>query len=173
MNSQDVLLGMLMRRSLSGYEIKNLYEEIFGYFYNSSYGTIYPTLHRMEKEGLISKESVVQEGKPNKNVYTITEEGQSRFYDYLNSHVESDTYKSDFLMRLYFGHYVDEKLVIDWLQQAEKEIQSELDSLSEKRDAFKDMMQPTQLICIELGINICIAKLTTIREGMARLKAQQ
>ena len=76
MNSQDVILGMLMKRSLTGYEIKQLFEDLFSYFYSSSYGTIYPMLHRMEKEELLTKENVLQDGKPNKNVFTITEKGR-------------------------------------------------------------------------------------------------
>ena len=76
MNSQDVILGIIMYHSLSGYDIKHKLETIFSYFYNASYGTIYPTLSKMEKEGMITKESVIQEGRPNKNVYSITEEGQ-------------------------------------------------------------------------------------------------
>ena len=56
MTSQDVILGILMKRSLSGYDIKHMFETIFSYFYNASFGTIYPTLSKMEKEGLITKE---------------------------------------------------------------------------------------------------------------------
>ncbi|WP_083261642.1 PadR family transcriptional regulator [Brevibacillus brevis] len=33
----------------------------FSYFFRSTYGTIYPMLNRMEKEGLITKEIVPQD----------------------------------------------------------------------------------------------------------------
>lgn len=170
MNSQDVILGMLMKRSLSGYEIKQMYEDVFSYFYSSSYGTIYPMLHRMEKEELITKENVLQDGKPNKNVFTITENGKRLFNAYLHSPVESDTIKSDFLMRLYFGQFVDNDVVIDWLKKAQEQTQKQLDQLSEKYAIYKDKMHPAHIICIEIGIKEYRAKLDTIHEGLARME---
>ncbi|WP_169084176.1 PadR family transcriptional regulator [Paenibacillus sp. PL91] len=170
MNSQDVILGMLMKRSLSGYEIKQLFEDIFSYFYSSSYGTIYPMLHRLEKEELITKENVLQEGKPNKNVFTITEKGKSQFSNYLHSPVEPDAIKSDFLMRLYFGQFVEPDVVIHWLNKAQEQTQKQLDELSEKYAIYKDDMHPAHMICIEIGIKEYRAKLDTIQEGLTRIE---
>jgi len=170
LNSQDVILGMLMKRSLSGYEIKQLFEDIFSYFYSSSYGTIYPMLHRMEKEEWITKENVLQEGKPNKNVFTITEAGKTRFYEYLQSPMEPDTIKSDFLMRLYFGQLVGDEMVIKWLMQAQEYTQTQLDQLREKYAKYKSTMQPGHIICIEIGIKEYSAKLESIQEGLERME---
>ena len=170
MNSQDVILGMLMKRSLSGYEIKQLFEDLFSYFYSSSYGTIYPMLHRMEKEELLTKENVLQDGKPNKNVFTITEKGRSQFDSYLHSPLESDSIKSDFLMRLYFGQFVGYDKVIAWLKQSQQQTQKLLDQLTEKYSLYKDKMPPTQVICIQIGIREYTAKLEVIVEGLAQME---
>lgn len=170
MNSQDVILGTLMKRSLSGYEIKQIFEDVFSYFYSSSYGTIYPMLHRMEKEELLTKEEVLQEGKPNKIVYTITENGRNQFNAYLMSPVEADSFKSDLLMRLYFGQFVETGLVIDWLKQSKIRTQVQLDQLNEKYLLYKEHMNPAHQICIKIGIREYIAKLETINEGLAQLE---
>ncbi|MDG0813175.1 hypothetical protein [Cohnella rhizosphaerae] len=53
--------------------------------------------------GYIAKESVVQEARPNKNVYSLTAEGKTQFEHYLHSPVEKDSYRSDFLVRMFFG----------------------------------------------------------------------
>lgn len=170
MNSQDVILGMLMNRSLSGYEIKQSFEELFSYFYSSSYGTIYPMLQRMEKEGLLTKESVLQEGKPNKNVFTITESGRSQFYTYLQSPLESDSIKSDFLMKLFFGKYVGDDQIIAWLKQVQQQAQKQLEQLNEKYSLYKAEMHPAQIICIQIGIKEYYAKLEAIQEGLASME---
>ncbi|NQX67412.1 PadR family transcriptional regulator [Paenibacillus alba] len=170
MNSQDVILGMLMKRSLTGYEIKQLFEELFSYFYSSSYGTIYPVLHRLEKEELLTKESVVQEGKPNKNVYTITEKGKSQFQTYLSSPMEGDSVKSDFLMRLYFGQYVGTEQVITWLKKVQIQTQQHLDQLNETYSLYHKEMHPAQIICIQIGIKEFKAKLETIQEGLTQME---
>lgn len=62
---------------------------------------IYPTLRKLEKDGKILKEVVIQEGRPNKNIYAITESGKEEFDDYLQSEIDDETFKSDFLMRLF------------------------------------------------------------------------
>ncbi|MET3207513.1 UNVERIFIED_CONTAM: DNA-binding PadR family transcriptional regulator [Paenibacillus sp. PvR008] len=167
MNSQDVILGMLMKESLTGYEIKQLWGDVFSYFYSASYGTIYPTLTRMEKEGLISKELVIQDGKPNKNVLTITNKGRECFNTYLQGPLDEDsTKKSDFMMRLYFGEFVGYDKVITWLKQIQEDTQNKLDALCEKYEFYKDDMQPTQIICIQIGIKEYSAKLETITQGL-------
>ncbi|NOV02648.1 PadR family transcriptional regulator [Paenibacillus planticolens] len=170
MNSQDVILGTLMDRSLTGYEIKQQFETLFSYFYSSSYGTIYPTLHRMEKEELLTKESVLQDGKPNKNVYTITEKGRKKFNDYLYSPIESESVKSDFLMRLFFGEHVGNDKVAEWLEMAQTHTTEELNQLKATGTLYKDEMQPSQVICIQMGMKAYEAKLEAIQEGLILLR---
>lgn len=171
MNSQDVILGMLMKEALTGYEIKQLLENVFSNFYSSSYGTIYPTLTRMEKEGLITKENVPQDGKPNKNLINITPKGRDCFNAYLLAPLEGDSIKkSDFMMRLYFGEFVGYDKVIIWLKQAQEESHTKLGQLLEQYSLYKDEMHPAQLICIQIGIEEYKAKLTTIAEGLVKLE---
>ena len=66
MTGKDIILGLLMEKSRTGYEINEVFETIFRHFYKTSYGMIYPTLKRLTKAGLVEKEIVVQTGKPNK-----------------------------------------------------------------------------------------------------------
>ncbi|WP_339149436.1 MULTISPECIES: PadR family transcriptional regulator [unclassified Sutcliffiella] len=49
-------------------------EELREHGYSISAGTLYPILHSMEKDGLLTKEEMNVEGKIRKN-YTITEKG--------------------------------------------------------------------------------------------------
>ncbi|WP_179091870.1 MULTISPECIES: PadR family transcriptional regulator [Paenibacillus] len=171
MNSQDVILGLLMKEALTGYEIKQLLENVLSNFYSSSYGTIYPTLARMEKEELITKEIVPQKGKPNKNVYNITAKGRDCFNDYLLAPLEGDSSKkSDFMMRLYFGRFVGYDKVIFWLKQVQEESQKKLDQLLEQYSHYKDEMHPAQIICIQIGIAEYKAKLATIAEGLLSME---
>ncbi|WP_256757984.1 PadR family transcriptional regulator [Cohnella sp. WQ 127256] len=170
MNSQDVILGMLMKKSSSGYEIKQSLEGLFNYFYQSSYGTIYPTLSRMEQEELITKENVQQEGKPNKNVYTITEFGRAKFNAYMLSPVENDSFKSDFLMRLFFGEYVGYDKVIAWLHEAQRAFQMNLDRLNDLFEHEKDYLPLTKIICIQIGLKGYRANLEAIAEGLVQME---
>jgi DNA-binding PadR family transcriptional regulator len=173
LNSQDVILGILMRESISGYDIKHKFETVFSYFYNASYGTIYPTLSKMEKDGLITKVSIVQEGKPNKNVYTITEEGKKSFQQYMNSEIQDNEMKSDFMVRLHFGELADPDLVIHWLETGVRKAEEDLKRIQADEKHWKPFMSPTQKICIEIGISNKQNVLRILEEKLSNLKSKE
>ncbi|MCQ6560607.1 PadR family transcriptional regulator [Paenibacillus mendelii] len=172
MTSQDVILGILMDDSHSGYEIKHKFETLFSYFYNASYGTIYPTLGKMEKLGLITKESILQDGKPNKNVYTITEAGREAFVQYLESDIQGVELKSDFMVRLFFGEWTEPERVIRWLERSIAKEERQIERLNADYERWKSHMSPTQEICIALGIANQESNRRILLEGLAKLKAQ-
>lgn len=49
-------------------------EELERHGYGLSYGTLYPTLHRMEEEGILHREDRVEDGRVRK-YYSATEKG--------------------------------------------------------------------------------------------------
>lgn len=171
LRSQDVILGMLMEASSSGYEIKQKFEKLFSHFYNASYGTIYPTLKSMENEGLITKENRVQEGKPNKNIYTITDKGRQSFYQYLESDIQGVEMKSDFMVRLYFGQLAHPELVIKWLEKGIEDHEKSLAKLMEERENWRSRLSPTQLLCFNIGISNTESIVANLREGLSRINS--
>ena len=50
--------------------------ELAGHGYDLSPGTLYPTLHRLEAEGLLSSRKVVEAGRT-RRVYKITADGRA------------------------------------------------------------------------------------------------
>jgi DNA-binding PadR family transcriptional regulator len=170
MTSQDVILGILMKKNLTGYDIKHELETIFSYFYNASYGTIYPTLSKMEKEGLITKQCIVQEGKPNKNVYTITAEGKERFLAYLQSEIVPTEFKSDFMVRMFFGALVEPGILMEWIERAIRDQQAELTALREDYIRYKPSMSISQEITIQMGIEHSQGNVRVLTEGLERIK---
>lgn len=70
-----VLLGLLSHESLTGYEIKKRFELRLKFFWNASYGSIYPTLAKLEKDGCVIKKEMTENGRQ-KIVYTITNDGR-------------------------------------------------------------------------------------------------
>lgn len=154
MNIQDVILGILSEKPHSGYDIKRHFEEYFSFFFDASFGTIYPTLSKMEKLGLISREAVRQEGKPDKNMFTITPEGEQHFQKYLRQPAEKEVLRSDFLMHLYFGDMADEETMDRLLREALRAKQEMYDDLERKlQELDKDgKLTPSQKLCMELGL---------------------
>ena len=50
-----VILGLLGERPMSGYEIKKVVDIRFRFFWNESFGQIFPSLKRLLEEGLIAE----------------------------------------------------------------------------------------------------------------------
>ncbi|MNO23274.1 Transcriptional regulator PadR-like family protein [compost metagenome] len=152
MKIQGVILGILNSGPHSGYEIKRQFEERFSFFFNASYGSIYPTLSKLEKDNLITKITVRQDGKPNKHVYTISESGIDLFNEYLNAPMELDMFLSDFLTHLYFGDMASQESMETLLRQGLKGIQELRDKLNEQYKHFENSSLTFQKSCIELGL---------------------
>ncbi|MFC9711385.1 helix-turn-helix transcriptional regulator [Paenibacillus sp. NPDC056933] len=164
MNTQHVILGILHNQPCSGYEIKQYFEQYFSFFFDASFGTIYPTLAKMEKLGLLTKESVRQEGKPDKNVYTLTPKGAAEFNTYLMSPLEAEVFRSDFLMRLYFGELADEDTVSGWIRSELKRKELLYAELQRQMEQFGEQISPSQRLCMQVGLVQYEATIQLLRE---------
>jgi len=76
------LLGLLRYQSKTGYELTKMFGVSLNSFWHAQESQIYRELKRLEEKGLVVSEDVIQHGKPNKRVYTITEDGRAEFFDW-------------------------------------------------------------------------------------------
>jgi DNA-binding PadR family transcriptional regulator len=75
-----VILGLLQRRPLYGYEIKHIIEDHMGDWTDIKFGSIYFALGKLDEEGKVAVESEEKGGKrPARRVYRITEKGREEF----------------------------------------------------------------------------------------------
>ena len=102
MDVKTMLLGFLMNSSMTGYEIKKRFSLSFSFFSGLSYGSIYPALRKLEQEGLITLKVEIQDGSPNRKVYTITDEGRKVFLENLRAPFALEQPKMAFLARLFY-----------------------------------------------------------------------
>ena len=104
MDVKTLCLGVLTLGDASGYEIRKQFEEgPFAHFFQASYGSIYPSLGRLLDEGLVSVTQHAQDGKPDKKVYNLTPAGRTRFTEALGDLPAPDSFRSEFLVYLFFA----------------------------------------------------------------------
>jgi DNA-binding PadR family transcriptional regulator len=103
---EHALLGLIAeRRMVSGYELKQLFDRSMAHYWHAHHGQIYPTLELMKRRGWIRRRDVIQKGRPNKRLYTITEQGQQRLIEWLETPFEGMRIKHAPLLRCRFlGH---------------------------------------------------------------------
>jgi DNA-binding PadR family transcriptional regulator len=134
---------------------------------------IYPILRKLEKDGLIQKKHVVQDLKPNKNIYSITELGKKEFMTYLNSKTVEETFKSDFLMRMYFGQDLDRDKVISFVEQEITRKKTNLSELTDNYERWTDNgMNSFQEITFMYGIAYYKSEIEVLDKALEQLKNQ-
>jgi len=99
MNVRTLCLAILNGGDSTGYEIRKLVTDgYFSHFVDASYGSIYPSLNRLEEDGLVTSREELQPGKPARKVYSITDDGRSEFLVSLSKPAQKDNFKSEFLL---------------------------------------------------------------------------
>ncbi len=74
---------MLADGPLHGYELKAAYENDLVPTAKLNFGQVYTTLERLSRDGLVDFEKVNQAERPDKKVYSLTEEGRQQLKAWL------------------------------------------------------------------------------------------
>ena len=114
------ILQLLYRNSLTGYEIKKRFDTSLIHCWHASHSQIYPELHRMERQGLVVARIVEQIGKPNRNVYTITEAGKETLRNWISTPITDLRNKDEMLLKVFSIHLMDPGDARELLLQARK-----------------------------------------------------
>lgn len=99
------ILGFLTYESMSGYDLAKAFRASVQFFWNAQNSQIYLTLDKLEKQGYVTHELIVQTDKPNKKLYSITESGKAEFLRWLSDSAEGAAadFKNAFLMKIFFS----------------------------------------------------------------------
>ncbi len=101
------LLGLIAeQREPSGYDLVQIFRLSMVHYWHAHPGQIYPTLERMERDGWIEGREIIQRGRPNKRVYSITSLGRTTLIEWLQSPYEPFKMKSPPLLRSRFLGYL-------------------------------------------------------------------
>lgn len=96
------ILGLLNYGDMTGYEIKTVFEDSLSHFWQAQTSQIYRELQSLEKNGWIKSTHVKQDGKPDKNVLSITKDGRDELKKWLLDDSKSDPIRSPMLMKVFF-----------------------------------------------------------------------
>lgn len=169
MNIQTLILGILNFGDASGYEIKKQsIEGAFRYFVDISYGSIYPTLSKLEADKLVSCRAETQSGKPDKKVYSRTDAGRTEFVRMLHQPPAFDKFKSEFLLLAMCAELTSRKTI----QRAIDERIAEMEEmLAHIQDLRSECDHPATQWITNYGLHIKSADLEFLRNNRDSLLA--
>jgi DNA-binding PadR family transcriptional regulator len=126
------VLGLLKDRPMHGYQLSRELGDSLGGLWRVSYGSLYPTLRRLERDGAIESEAGDVRGARRKKVYRITPRGEDLFLELLQE-TPQDTQTEDarFRMRFAFFRYLPPETRIRLLERRRQALQDRLGTLAE------------------------------------------
>ncbi len=119
-----MIMGLLSGSPMTGYDIKKWADECLKYLVmDMSYGQIYPTLNRLEKDGLATVMVGPAGKRPESKTYQLTEKGLATVTAWIRS---PDTGEYDVLLKMCFGSLISTDEMIRKLDAYRKKREGEL-----------------------------------------------
>ena len=126
MSLKLAILGLLSLEPGSGYDIKRTIDRSVYFIWNVTGPQIYTTLRTLREDGLIASESIPQVGKPAKQIHTITQKGKEVLASLVNEPIQAAVTRDEVLLRVFFGNFADEKIIL-------RELNAYLDRIRKER----------------------------------------
>lgn len=98
---QHAIMTALLEDAMSGYELAKSFDSSLGFFWRASHQQIYQELRKLSDKKYLSSETVPQQGKPSKIVYTLTAKGSKALEEWVYEPSRLQDAKDDLLVKLY------------------------------------------------------------------------
>lgn len=134
------LLGILNYTSMAGYELDRAFKDSLNFFWSANTSQVYRELNAMEKKGWLISEWIIQKEKPNKRVYSITEEGKKELKSWLameeNDFGGLTCVQSSFLMRIFFSAEIGKDHALEMVKSFKQECLERIEYMNVAYDAI-------------------------------------
>lgn len=147
------ILGLLKEQPMHGYQLSRELGASLGGFWRVSYGSLYPTLRRLERHGdvepLPSPEATVGRRK---QVYRITEQGERTFLELLQETPhDNQTEDQRFRVRLAFFRYLPPETRLRLLERRRAYLEDRLNSITDSMRTTRARVDDYTLSLMEHG----------------------
>lgn len=151
--TEYILLGFLMEKDMTGYDMKQHMSMSTSYFVDASFGSIYPSLKRLNNKGFVALKETIENGKL-KKTYSINEQGKVEFLKWLSSPIMvSRTDISSALEKIFFFRYLPHEQSIFLIEQCIHDIDRYKNSLLELKSKVGHEADPFGLCTLDFGID--------------------
>lgn len=134
-----IILGILYSNAFTGYKIRKSIEGGIGMFYKASFGSIYPILGKLLKNGYVVCENEAQ-GKRLSKKYSITEYGKEEFIKWLENDDESNESSIElFVSKVFFFDKLPSDLAYKKIDEYEKKLLDYQQNLIKKKEKYDNM----------------------------------
>ena len=138
------ILGLLNYHDMTGYEIKEVFDNSLNFFWTAQTSQIYRELQGLREKGMVTITVIEQEGKPDKKVCSITEKGRKELMTWLSQGGLTVESRSPLLMKVFFlGERSPQENIgcFRKFRTSCEEFLKSLESVEETIDLFENVIQ--------------------------------
>ncbi len=117
MSLKHAIMVLLETEAGSGYDLLKRFKQRLGFFWQASHQQIYQQLKVMHQSGLIDCQLEVQQGKPDRKVYAMTDAGNKELLAWLHETCKPQKINDSLLVKLYGGHLLDKTVLLAEVRQ--------------------------------------------------------
>jgi DNA-binding PadR family transcriptional regulator len=118
MSLRYALLALLIDGEATGYELAKRFDRSVANFWHALPQQLYAELTRMEEDGLVEGEVVVQKTRPNKRVFSMTDEGRGALQAWFLEDSRATGIKDELLIRVYAADLADAETLLETIERA-------------------------------------------------------
>jgi PadR family transcriptional regulator AphA len=169
MSIRDFVLGLLARQPMAGYDIKRFLNKLSWLIGSPSFGSVYPTLHALLKDGLATVEVVPSQDRPPRKTYTITAAGRQALNERLGQPTAAGFSLKAFVMHLALASHLSHADLCAHLEQRRGQVAAHRDNLEQAATAMDESVDLGECLTIDYGLVLANAELDWLDHTLARL----
>jgi len=163
------ILGLLTQQSMSGYDIKRFLDRLSWLIDVPSLGSLYPSLHALLRDGLVTMEVVASQDRPSRKIYSITEAGEEALRAWLNRPTGSNASLKKFVMRLALAGQLSQVGLLAHLEQRRTRVVAQKMTLEQAIEAEDEGAGFRERLVLDYGLSLAAAELAWLDSTLARL----
>jgi len=154
---------------MSGYDIKRFLKNLGWLIDSPSFGSLYPALHALLEDGLVTVEVIPRDDKPVRKIYSITETGKRVLREWMEQPVVQGASLKAFLMRLILAGNLSHAGLLAHLRQRRADVsahQIALQKITEIMDGGTDL---GERLAFDYVLAVAVVELAWLDRTLDRL----
>ena len=164
-SSRHFILGLLAQQPMTGYDIKRVLKRLSWLVGSLSYGSLYPALHALKEDGLVTVDVDAQADRPSRKIYSLTQAGRRELEKWVNQPTRSNASMKAFVMRLMLADSFSPAGLITQLHQRRAQVATQRADLEQRVAALDYKVNLGRRLALDYGLALADTELDWL-DGM-------
>jgi DNA-binding PadR family transcriptional regulator len=156
MTLSHAIATILLKEPQTGYDLGKEFDEKVSCYWQATSQQIYRELAKMQEKGLVKVEAVAQSNRPDKKLYSLTEEGRQDLISWIMEPSEPTAIREGLLVKVRSGFIVPDEILIAEIERRKKIHQQKLAYFRSIEPAFNpdELTRPQRNLYLTLRCGI-------------------